>query len=363
MTASLLTMPVVGVSALTLVPGVVGGSETAYRALLRAYHAIDDLDVRVFLPSIAADAAEGHAYSVIRSYPASRSTAGRLAAMATALAAGGRIRREMRLDRLDVLHFPFSTMIPPVEAVPTVTSILDVQHEAIPEFFSRAELAYRRRVYGSTARRSTAVIAISQHAADAIHEHLGVPRDRIRVIHLGVDTATFTPGTAPRSDFLLYPANWWPHKNHGRLFEALALLRRADPDLRLVLTGSGHPTGGFPPGVESLGRVSTERLVELYRTAAALVYPSLYEGFGMPVVEAMATGCPVACSNTSSLPEVAGDAAVLFDPTSPEAIAAGVRRVLDSPRPFTTRGLERAARFTWERSAAAHAALYRELAS
>jgi len=353
----------VGISALTLVPGVVGGSETAYRALLRAYRSIDDLDVRVFLPTIAPDAAEGHAYSVIHSYPSSRSTAGRIAAMGTALAAGGRIRRELRLDRLDVLHFPFSTMIPAVDEVPTVTSILDVQHEFLPELFGRLELAYRRRVYGATARRSTAVIAISQHAADAIHERLGVPSERIRVIHLGADPTVFSPAPVERERFLLYPANGWAHKNHERLFAALTILRADDPDLRLVLTGTGHPTSGLPAGVESRGRVEMAELVHLYRTAAALVYPSLYEGFGMPLVEAMATGCPVACSDTTSLPEVAGDAAVLFDPLNPEAIADGVQRLLADPAPYVVRGLERSRLFTWERSAAAHAALYRELAS
>ena len=352
----------VGISALTLVPGVVGGSETAYRALLREYHKHPEITPRVFLPKIAPDGAEGHAYSVIQSYPASTSTPGRLYAMGSSLALGGRIRREMRLEDLDVLHFPFSTMIPRVTSVPTVTSILDVQHEYLPEFFSKPELAYRKLIYGRSARESDLVIAISEHARQTLVERLGVPEERVRVIHLGVDLETFSPSHDLREDFIFYPANRWPHKNHDHLFEAFTILRRTRPDLRLVLTGSGHEGHPVPTGVEVLGRVPLEQLVNLYRTASALVYPSHFEGFGIPIVEAFATGCPVAAADTSSIPEVAGDAAVLFDPTSAHAIAAGVEKLLATPDQYAARGLARAQLFTWATSCEKHIAVYRELA-
>ena len=353
----------VGISALTLVPGVVGGSETAYRAILRGLHAHPEVQPHVYLPTIAPDAHEGHAYSVIHSYPAGASTPKRLYAMGSALTAGGRIRREMRLDDVDVVHFPFSTMIPRVTSRPTVTSILDVQHEYLPENFSKAELAYRRAVYGRSARDSDLVIAISHHAKQTLVERLGVSAERVRVIHLGADLDVFTPSDMERKPFLLYPANRWPHKNHERLFEALAILRETRPELELVLTGSGHEGKPAPVGVRVLGRVSTDELAELYRTASALVYPSLFEGFGIPLVEAMASGCPVAASATSSIPEVAGDAAVLFDPTSPEAISDAVSALLVDPAPYVARGLERARRFTWSACVDAHVRVYRELAA
>jgi glycosyltransferase involved in cell wall biosynthesis len=130
-----------------------------------------------------------------------------------------------------------------------------------------------------------------------------------------------------------------------------------------VLTGSLHFNMRLPPGVESRGRVSTDELVRLYRTAAALVYPSLYEGFGMPVIEAMSTGCPVASSNASSLPEVCGDAAELFDPKSVENMVHAVQAVLDDPEPYVRRGFVNASRFTWRRCADQHVAVYRELAA
>jgi glycosyltransferase involved in cell wall biosynthesis len=352
----------VGISALTLVPGVVGGSETAYRALLREYHQHPEIAPRVFLPTIAPDAAEGHAYTVVRSYPASTSTPGRLYAMGSSLALGGRIRRELRLDQLDVMHFPFSTMIPEVTSIPTATTIHDMQHEVLPELFSHSEIAYRRLIYRRAAQKSTLVIAVSEHAAAEISQRLGISRDRIRVIHQGVDLELFTPADVHREEFLLYPANPWAHKNHARLFGAFALLRANRPNLRLVLTGTGHDAAAVPAGVEVLGRVPVEQLVHLYRTAAALVFPSLYEGFGIPIIEAFATGCPVAAANTSAIPEVAGDAAALFDPTSPEAIAAGIEVLLADPEPFVLRGLLRAQTFTWKRTADEHVAVYRELA-
>src|SRR5207245_4062454 len=128
---------------------------------------------------------------------------------------------------------------------------------------------------------------------------------------------------------------------------AFAAIRREQPELRLVLTGGGH-SGASPEGVEVRGLVSERELVDLYRRAAALVFPSLYEGFGQPPLEAMACGCPVACSNAASLPEVVGDAARLFDPESPEDMAAAVEAVLDRPEEWARRGLERAQPSAWD---------------
>src|SRR5205085_10793154 len=206
-------------------------------------------------------------------------------------------------------------------------------------------------VYGWTVRRSRMVITISEHARGGLIERLGLDPARVRAIHLGIDHERFRPGDEGREDFLLYPALGWPHKNHARLFEAFALLRSRRPGLRLVLTGY---EGTVPDGAEARGRVPADELVRLYRRAAALVFPSLYEGFGQPPLEAMACGCPVACSNAASLPEVVGDAARLFDPHDPEAIAAAVQDVLAAPAEWTAHGLERARLFSWDATARAH---------
>ena len=282
----------------------------------------------------------------------------RIVAMSLAAAAGGRVRRELELDSLDAIHFPLSVMLPPVSRPPAATTVLDVQHELYPQFFSRAELAYRRAVYGWTVRRSRIVITISEHAARGLVERLGLEPERVRAIPLGLDHERFRPGDEQRESFLLYPALPWPHKNHARLFEAFAAVRARRPALRLVLTGWDKPA---PDGVEARGRVPADELVRLYRRAAALVFPSLYEGFGQPPLEAMACGCPVACSNAAALPEVVGDAARLFDPLSIEDMAAAIEDVLDAPEEWARRGLERARNFSWDECARRHEDVYRDL--
>ena len=347
----------VGLSLLTLVPGISGGSETYARELVRALGRVGSHDYRVFLPTIADDV-EGLTTEVVPEYSATRSTAGRIAAMARGWFAGGRIER--RFAGLDAVHFPLTVMVPRVSKLPTVTTILDVQHELLPQFFSRAERAYRRVVYARSAQESERVVTISRHAAAAIVEHLGVPEEKVRPIHLGLDHDVFRPGTVERAEFLLYPARAWPHKNHARLFDALGELRLRHPALELVLTSYD---GSVPDGVRSLGHVSRADLVGLYQRAAALVFPSLYEGFGQPPLEAMACGCPVACSNAASLPEVVGDAARLFDPASTEEIVDAVDDVLANTDTWRRRGLERATAFSWDEAARLHDAVYAELAA
>jgi len=347
----------VGISLLTLVPGISGGSETYARELVRALGRMGRHEYRVFLPTIADDV-DGLSVEVVSEYRASRSTPGRMAAMARGWFAGGKAAR--RFSGLDAIHFPLTVTVPRMSDLPTATTILDVQHELLPQFFSRAERAYRRVVYARSARESERVITISHHAAAAIAEHLGVPEERIRPIHLGLDHELFKPGDAPREDFLLYPARGWPHKNHALLFEAFGDVRRRRPGLELVLTSYD---GSVPEGVRSLGHVSRNELVDLLQRAAALVFPSLYEGFGQPPLEAMACGCPVACSNAASLPEVVGDAARLFDPGSREEIVDAIEDVLANADEWRRRGIERAAGFSWDETARLHEEVYAELAA
>jgi glycosyltransferase involved in cell wall biosynthesis len=342
----------VGISLLTLVPRVSGGSETYARELVRGLGRVGEHSYRVLLPSIAADV-DGLPSEVVDEYRAARSMPGRIAAMTEGIVRGGRLRR--RLVHVDVVHFPLTVMIPRVSEPPPIVTVLDLQHEFLPQFFSRAELAYRRAVYGWSIRRSRLVITISEHAARAVTERYDVPESRIRPIHLGLDHAVFRPGDEARERFLVYPARAWPHKNHERLFVAFAEIRRRHPDLELLLTAY---EGETPPGVRSLGHVSHDALVRLYRTAAGLVFPSLFEGFGQPPLEAMACGCPVASSNAAALPEVCGGAARLFDPTSVDAIVEAVEEILARPDEWRARGLARAAAFSWENTARAHDAAY-----
>ena len=345
----------IGISLLTLVPGVVGGSETYARELCRALARVGELEYRVFLPTIAEDAADG--------LPSARRPAlpGRLGHARTRAGDGGRARcgaggcaASWSSTSLDAIHFPLSVMLPLVSSPPAATTILDLQHEFLPENFPRWELAYRRYLYGASARRSRIVIAISEHARETLIERLSLEPERVRTIHLGVDLERFSPADVAREPFVLYPANRWPHKNHETLFRAMALLPE---HLRLVLTGYDGPV---PEGVESLGRVSHDELVDLYRRASALVFPSLLRGLR----PARARGARVRLPGR-----------VL----RPAAAPRGRRRrrgLLRSQRPRVDRGggargdrarrrlrPERAAPVTWDETARKHDAVYRELAT
>lgn len=221
-------------------------------------------------------------------------------------------------------------------------------------------------------RHADAVIAVSRTTKADIVEHLGVDESRVHVVYEGVDHNQFRPVDARPFEFpyLLFVGSEQPRKNLAALIEAFARLKRsgAHPDLRLVKVGA-------PGGRESDYRARTERLIEqhgvsdsvvfvervhpealaaYYAGAACTVMPSLYEGFGFPVLEAMACASPVVASSGGSLPEIAGDAAILVSPHAPEAIAAAIGRVLadhDFREDLRVRGVQRAAEFTWDRAA------------
>jgi glycosyltransferase involved in cell wall biosynthesis len=276
----------------------------------------------------------------------------------------GSLSRELRnaLRALDAIHYPLTVPVPRARARRAVT-LHDLQHLDHPELFSAARRAFRRAAYDRAAREADAVIVPSELVRERAIELLGLEEARVHVIPHGVDHTLFAPSEEPREPFLLYPAHAWPHKNHARLLEAFVLLRAELPELRLVLTGSGlEALGELPEGVERLGLVPAFELASLYRTAACLVFPSLYEGFGLPPLEAMASGCPVAAANSGSLPEVCGDAAVFFDPEDSESIANGIREALALADELREFGIARAAAFTWEQTAHRHEHVYRGLA-
>ncbi len=350
----------VGISLLTLVPGLFGGTETYARELIRALARVGTLEYRVFTTELAADAADGLPEARVHSYRASRTTPGRLLAMGAATISP-RLRRELRLDELEAIHFPLSIMMPPVRRPPAVTTVHDVLDKLHPEVFSRGERAYRRVVYGWTARLSRLIIVPSEHSKEVLVERAGLDPARIRVIPLGVSQERFQPGTEEREPFLLYPADNWPHKNHARLVEAFTRVRETRPELRLVLVGARLDGIASAPGVDVRGYVPPEKLAELYRTATALVFPTLHETFGLPPLEAMASGCPVVVSRAGSLPEICGEAARYFDPRSTDELVEAILGVVERPTELVAKGLEQAKRYTWDECARKHDAVYSEL--
>ena len=350
----------IGISLLTLVPGEVGGSETYARALTHALAEHGRLEYAAFVPPVAPDAGGGLPTTVVTEYRRAHTIGERSLAMAVAAARPGPLRR--RLARARAMHFPLTIELPTVDR-PRVVTVHDLQHLEHPELFSRAERLFRRFTHERSARRAQAVIVPSEFVRRSVIERLAIPAERVRAIHHGVDHELFSRADGARGEFLLYPARPWPHKNHERLFEAFRLLRRDRGDLELVLTGGGHEGRAVPAGVVVRGLVSQDELVSLYRRAACLVFPSLYEGFGAPPLEAMACGCPVAVARAASLPEVCGDAARYFDPDDAADIARAVSDVLDDPEPLRQRGLVHSRRFTWAASAAAHEEVYAAVVS
>jgi glycosyltransferase involved in cell wall biosynthesis len=278
---------------------------------------------------------------------------------------------------IDVMHYPVTVPIPRTR-LPHVVTLMDVQHHDLPHYFSRAERELRRLTYDRAARRADAVVTLSEYSRGRIVEVLGIPPERVEPIHLGIDHERFSPERRGDDErllaslrveraFVLYPANLWPHKNHVRLVEAFGRLR--DADVELLLTGRTY--GRLDPllakasaagaRVRHLGYLDAAAIPALYRAARAVVFPSLYEGFGGPPLEAMACGCPVASSTRAALGEVVGDAAVPLDPESVESIVDTLGRVLadgELRSSLRAAGLERARAFSWRVSAERHQAIY-----
>ena len=255
---------------------------------------------------------------------------------------------------LDVLHC--TTMRVPLRArPPVVATVHDVAVLRHPEAFPAWHRHTGRLALRQAMRTADAVVVVSASTRDELTDLLGVPADRVRVVGNGVDPAFTATGPAAGGEYVLAVATLEPRKNLARAVEAA---RIAGVDLRVV---GARGWGGIEvPGW--VGRVDDEQLAALYRGARCLVFPSLYEGFGIPVLEAMACGTPVVTTRGGATEEVSGGAAVLVDPLDAAAIAAGIDEAESRREDLRRQGLERAQQFTWTRVADAVESLWRELA-
>ena len=264
-----------------------------------------------------------------------------------------------REDDADVLHCP--TYRGPMRSrVPLVVTVHDLAIFRHPEAFNRWTRAYSPRVVPRVLATAQRVIAVSEFTRQELIELLRVPDEKIRVVPNAVGDEFTNVGEAAEGDYVLAVGTLEPRKNLARLVEAA---RRTKRELRVVGARGwgGVEVGGN--GVRWLGEVSDKQLARLYRGAACVAYPSLYEGFGIPVLEAMACGAPVVTTRGTAMEEVADGAAVLVDARDPAEIATGIERAATDRDELVARGLERASQFRWDAVAAATVQVYREAAA
>ena len=275
-------------------------------------------------------------------------------------------------SRSDLFHGVY--WMRPWEKEPFVLTVHDISFAVHPEWFRPGEALFYSTLVKAAARKARKVITVSEFCRTEIAEKWDLPADKIETTYEAA-RSLFKPTKKKRSGppTLLFVSAIHPRKNLGRLIRAWWRLR-ADrfPDLRLKVIGPAGWSAGSDlralkaavakGGAEWLGAQTDAELKEAYQTATMLVYPSLYEGFGLPPLEAMACGCPVVCSKTASLPEVCGEAAEYFDPTSEEEMAAKIAYLLgnqDRREELSRAGVAKAADYSWERMAEETAAVYR----
>ncbi|OPZ99489.1 MAG: D-inositol 3-phosphate glycosyltransferase [Planctomycetes bacterium ADurb.Bin412] len=289
-------------------------------------------------------------------------------------------------DDADVYHYPHFDMPLGMRGIPLVMTIHDLYPLTLPGYCSPLKRQYFYRLARHNARRASRVITISQHTQRDIQQWLQCPPEKIRLIPQGY-SRQYRPIQDSRllaevrekhrlpEKFILYVGNHKPHKNLARLLEGYRLLpRETRQEYALVLTG---PISQYTktlqdlaerldlrPQVQFLGLIGEEDLPALYNLASLCVLPSLYEGFGLPLVEAMACGTAVACSNAAAIPEVVGSAGRLFDPLDPQAISQAILQAIQNDVGKTgirQKCLDQAAKFSWEKTAAQTWQVYQEL--
>jgi glycosyltransferase involved in cell wall biosynthesis len=298
-----------------------------------------------------------------------------------------RVPMDLRREGVDLFHAPHY-VLPPLTPCRSVVTIHDCIHLRFPQYLPhKLGYAYARGSLWFATHRSSRIMTVSEASKRDIQRYFRVPDAKIDVIHNAIDERF---GRMPTDDeiarvreryqlndpFVLYAGNIKPHKNLERLIEAFHMLRRGELEhVKLLIIGdeiSKYATlrravhrYKLHKHVRFFGFVPDQTLAVLYRLAAVFVFPSLYEGFGLPPLEAMASGTPVVTSNVSSLPEVVGEAALLVDPYEPEAIAEAMRRVLTDQAlraELVCKGHARASLFSWDRSVRRVREIYAEAA-
>ena len=291
----------------------------------------------------------------------------------------------IREQRLDLWFCPLMYALPLEVEIPVVNTIPDLQHEHFPEFFGGRELAFRTMGYRYSCMRAATTIGISEFVAQDLLKRYQL--DRVVGIPLALDPSLAVGTDVARrlvdrvrlkyrldEPFLYYPANGWRHKDHETLLRAFQIIREKRRDVKLVLTGWPFDVmdrlrpmfENFDEAraVRHLGYVDRRDTIGLYAASSAMVFPSRFEGFGLPLLEAMSVGTPIVCSPVASIPEVAGDVALYVDPGQPAALASAVLRVLEDDilrERLVAAGRKRVRQFSFEETARQTLAVFDEV--
>lgn len=276
-------------------------------------------------------------------------------------------------DRPDVLHVQYAAPFPCF--TPVVATIHDLSFIDVPQFTPPLERALLRAAVARTVRMAGRIVTVSEFSKRRLLAHFGLPPERV-VVAPNAAGPQFRPGGAkPAQPFILMTGDLQPRKNHLGAIRAFAAFVARNPSSPHRLKIAGRETefaaeirhqaavSGVADRIDFLGYVPDEQLPTLYREAAVCVYPSFYEGFGLPVLEAMASGTPVVISDNSALAEVAGGAALLANADNPEEICRAIERAFESHDALAGAGLRRAAEFSWKESAVRTAQAFREAAA
>jgi glycosyltransferase involved in cell wall biosynthesis len=345
------------------------GNERHIRGLIKGLETLplDNLEIEIFLSQEARETVSKRFNC--RKYPLGNFVSRNFVTLPRNLAKQG----------ADIFHATYWTRFWDTAPYKKLVMIHDISFVCFPLGFKRHERLVYANLIKRSAQKAEHILTISEHSKTDIAEQWGISTDRISVACCGVDSE-FTPKGASDqpmpegAPYILYVGNLHPRKNLVRLLDAYVLLRREGFEHQLKIVGQKAWMYGdifetvrrhrLESSVEFTGYVSNSQLVKLYQNAEVSAYPSLYEGFGLPVLEAMACGCPTVTSRTTSLPEVAGDACILVDPESVVSIADGLKRVLsdaDLRRDMTQKGLRQAQKFTWEKTARKTLSVYQKL--
>lgn len=360
-------MSTVGVNLLWLVPGVVGGSEEYTLRLLRAFDQFggDEPRLRLYGQRALFEAHPdlGERFETVVSPRAD------FAAVSKVARIGNEHSWLAMASRHDDLVHHAGGVVPAIRSTPTVLTIHDLQPLEMPQHFSAARRRWLAATVPPSVRSARLVLAPSQYTLDRVHALLGAPRSKLEVVPHGqrslvpgvLDADTDRRLRARYGRFALLPAISYPHKRHLDLVAATVRLADRFAGLSVVITGRPGPLtaaitaeavrAGLSSRVHQLGRVPERELDALYRSATFTVFPSEYEGFGNPVMEAMARGCPVISSDATALPEVVGSAGLIVPVRRPDALAGAMARILDEPvlaEQLRAAGVVRAKQFSWE---------------